>query len=376
MKISKIDAIEWLKFLSDLPEDKEWILTKYEEIVLSIFSQIEKVVEGENNKLISQIKSFNILNGQTYFVGDKKKFPKGCMSCLMETGINPIRKSNKCNLKCKFCYHYGNLENQKPIPDDVWEIGGTKFYEEDIEHLLSVYKRPYGVAYVYLEPFIEIEKYYSIIKKMNFAGIYQHIYTNGTLVTENKLKLLGEMGLDEIRFNLGASNCSEEVIEMIKIAKKYIKYVGIETPMTPEFFKEFLKNREKILNTNLDFINCAELHLNDFNLVNYKDEKVYISRYGYISPIWSRELTIKLMKIASEENWNVVVHDCSNRTKFFRDLNFNSKLNMWFGANSYGIEFKKIPFKNFMLTLLDENFIFLEEEELPIALKVNNIVNI
>ncbi len=298
------------------------------------------------------------------------------MSCLMKTGINPIRKSNKCNLKCKFCYHYGNLENQKPIPDDVWEIGGTKFYEEDIEHLLSVYKRPYGVAYVYLEPFIEIEKYYSIIKKMNFAGIYQHIYTNGTLVTENKLKLLGEMGLDEIRFNLGASNCSEEVIEMIKIAKKYIKYVGIETPMTPEFFKEFLKNREKILNTNLDFINCAELHLNDFNLVNYKDEKVYISRYGYISPIWSRELTIKLMKIASEENWNVVVHDCSNRTKFFRDLNFNSKLNMWFGANSYGIEFKKIPFKNFMLTLLDENFIFLEEEELPIALKVNNIVNI
>ena len=75
MKISKIDAIEWLKFLSDLPEDKEWILTKYEEIVLSIFSQIEKVVEGENNKLISQIKSFNILNGQTYFVGDKKNSP-------------------------------------------------------------------------------------------------------------------------------------------------------------------------------------------------------------------------------------------------------------------------------------------------------------
>lgn len=76
MKISKIDAIEWLKFLSGLPEDKEWILTKYEEIVLSIFSQIEKVVEGENNKLISQIKSFNILNGQTYFVGDKKNSPR------------------------------------------------------------------------------------------------------------------------------------------------------------------------------------------------------------------------------------------------------------------------------------------------------------
>lgn len=49
----------------------------------------------------------------------------------MKAGINPIRKSNKCNLKCEFCYHYGNLENQKPIPDNVWEIGGTKFYEEE-----------------------------------------------------------------------------------------------------------------------------------------------------------------------------------------------------------------------------------------------------
>lgn len=74
---------------------------------------------------------------------------------------------------------------------------------------------------------------------MNFAGIYQHLYTNGTLATENNLKLLGEMGLDEIRFNLGASNCSEKVIEAIKIAKKYIKYVGIETPMTPQFLKNF-----------------------------------------------------------------------------------------------------------------------------------------
>ena len=40
-----------------------------------------------------------------------------------------------------------------------------------------------------------------------------------------------------IRFNLGASNCSDKVIENIGIAKKYIKNVGIETPMTPELFK-------------------------------------------------------------------------------------------------------------------------------------------
>ena len=48
---------------------------------------------------------------------------------------------------------------------------------------------------------------------------------------------------------------------------------------------------------------------------------MYIARQGYISPIWSRELTLKFMKIADEENWDLVVHDCSNYTKFTRDLN-------------------------------------------------------
>ena len=117
----------------------------------------------------------------------------------------------------------------------MWEIGGTKFYEKDIDLLLSIHKKPTGVAYVYLEPFMEIEKYYGVIKKFKDAGVYQHMYTNGILATEENLKALGESGLDEIRFNLGASNCSDKVIENMKIAKKYIKSVGIETPMTPEF---------------------------------------------------------------------------------------------------------------------------------------------
>ena len=103
----------------------------------------------------------------------------------------------------------------------MWEIGGTKFYEKDIDLLLSIQQKPTGIAYVYLEPFMEIEKYYSVVKKFNEAKIHQHLYTNGILATEETLKALGEAGLNEIRFNLGASNCSDKVIENIRIAKKY-----------------------------------------------------------------------------------------------------------------------------------------------------------
>ena len=373
MKISKKDALSWFEFFSILPEDEE-LMTKQKEILFSTFAQIEEAIDYRNDILMSQIKGLKNLENRTVFVGKEEKFAKGCRSCLFGTGLSAIRKTNKCNIECKFCYNYGELDDIAPIGEGMWEIGGTKFYEKDIDLLLSIQKKPTGVSYVYLEPFMEIEKYYSIIEKFKRAGIHQHLYTNGTLAKEETLKALGEAGLDEIRFNLGASNCSDKVIENIKIAKKYIKNVGIETPMTPEFFETFFKKKENILETKLDFINCAELHLNENNIGNYAGENMYISRQGYISPIWSRELTLKFMKIADEENWDLAVHDCSNHTKFARDLNLSSKEGKWFGASSYGCEFYKMPYDAFLPILRDENFKFLREEDLPEGYKAGELI--
>ncbi|WP_333594754.1 radical SAM protein [Anaerospora hongkongensis] len=364
MKISKNDALIWFDYFSQMPEDEE-ITVKHEEIIFATFAQIEAAVEHRNELLMAEIKGLKTLENRTYYVGNESKFAQGCRSCLLGTGLSAIRKTNKCNLECKFCYNYGELDAIHPVGEGMWEIGGTKFYEKDIDLLLSIHQKPTGISYVYLEPFMEIEKYYSMIKKFHAAGIHQHLYTNGTLATEETLKALGEAGLDEIRFNLGASNCADKVIENIGLAKKYIKSVGIETPMTPDFFKAFFKKQQAIFATKLDFINCAELHLNENNINNYYGENMYIARQGYISPIWSRELTLKFMKIAAEEKWDIAVHDCSNYTKFARSLNLSSKTGMWFGASNYACEFSMIPYEIFLPTLNDDEFEFLEEEELP-----------
>lgn len=364
MKISKKDALIWFDFFSQMT-NKAVITPKQEEIIYATFAQIEAVIEHRNEMLMSEIRGLKTLDNRTLYVGKEDKFPGGCRSCLLGTGLSAIRKTNKCNIECKFCYNYGQLDNIPPVGEGMWEIGGTKYYEKDIDLLLSIYQKPTGVSYVFLEPFLEIEKYYSVIKKFSDAQIHQHLYTNGTLAAEETLKALGEAGLDEIRFNLGASNCSDKVIRNIGIAKKYIKTVGIETPMTPEFFETFFRKKQSILETKLDFINCAELHLNENNIDNYYGENMYISRHGYISPIWSRELTLRFMKTADEENWDLAVHDCSNNTKFIRGLNLNSKEGKWFGANDYACEFSRIPFRVFLPILNDDNFKFLSEEELP-----------
>ena len=364
MKISKKDALMWFEFFATLPEGEE-LFANQQEIVYATFAQIEEVVDKRHEVLMGEIKNLKTLQNRTYYVGGDDKFPKGCQSCLLGNGLSAIRKTNKCNIECKFCYNYGELDNIPPIGERMWEIGGTKFYEKDIDMLLTVQGKPTGVAYVYIEPFMEIEKYYSIIKKFHSYGVFQHLYTNGILANEENLKALGEAGLDELRFNFGASNCSDKVIENIAIAKKYIKYVGIETPMTPELFEGFLKKKDRILATNLDFINFAELHLNANNIYNYSEDNMYISRHGYISPIFSRELTLKMMKIADDEAWGIAVHDCSNRTKFVRGLNLSHKEGKPFGSNDYSNEFYTTPYQAFLPVLRDESFKFITEEPLP-----------
>ena len=387
MKISKKDALTWFRFFAELPGD-EPLGCCQQEISLAVFSQIETAVEKRRKEALAAIPGLKAvmpgtagvqpwtpdLPACTLFVGPEENFPAGCRSCLLGTGLSAVRKTNRCNLACPFCYDYGMLDEIEPIGEGLWEIGGGRYREEDLPLLFALQGKPTGIAYVYLEPFMEIEKYYGIIRRFREAGVHQHMYTNGVNANEENLKALGEAGLDELRFNLGASGAADKVIDAMAIAKKYIPRVGIETPMTREFFKALNSKKEKILATGIDFMNCAELHLNDNNLPNYFGEPMYFCRMGYLSPIISRDLTLQVMKTAAEEKWPIAVHDCSNKTKIARDLNLAAREGGWFGRSVYGREIECIPYEAFLPTLEDESLPFVEEEELPRGYRPGEIV--
>lgn len=373
MKISKKDALMWFSFFAQLPED-EPLMCRQQELALCAFAQLERAVQKKNAEIEAKLDQMQTLSGRTKYLGDFDKFPAGCKSCLLGTGLSAVRKTNKCNAACKFCYDYGELNNIPPIGEGLWEIGGTRFYEEDLPLLLSTDKKPTGISYVYLEPFMEIEKYENVIRIFHEAGIHQHMYTNGINVNEENLRMLGKAGLDELRFNLGATNCADKVIENMRIAKQYIPQVGIETPMTPEFKEAFLAKKDKIFATGIDFMNCAELHLNKNNIDNYEGESLYMCHQGYISPVWSRHITLELMLMAQEEHWPILLHDCSNMTKFARELNLRAHEGGWFGASGWGSEFDRVPYEYFIPALQDEKLPFVEEEPLPEGYRPGDIV--
>ena len=372
MLISKSDALQWFEFFAEYCEG-EALPPRQQEIALATLSQIEVAEAARIDALRSEIPGLKSLSGRSHYVGPDDRFPAGCRSCLMGTGLSAVRKTNRCNLNCPFCYDYGEMDAQPPIGEGYWEIGGTRFREEDIPLLLSASRRPTGIAYVYMEPFMEIEAYYGVVRAFRDAGVHQHMYTNGTLATPENLRALGEAGLDELRFNLGASRCADKVIEAIATAKRFIPRVGVETPVTPELYADFTRKKDAILATGLDFINCAELHLNPNNVENYWGENMYMYRLGYLSPAFSHELTRKLMRAAVEEGWPIAVHDCCDATKFARDLNLRAHEGGWFGASAWGGEFPVIPYAAFLPVLRDPDFQFIREEPLPEGYRVGDM---
>ena len=77
-------------------------MTKQQEIIYSTFAQIEAAIDHRNDMLMSKIRGLKTLENRTFFVGNENKFPEGCRSCLLGTGLSAIRKTNKCNIECKF----------------------------------------------------------------------------------------------------------------------------------------------------------------------------------------------------------------------------------------------------------------------------------
>jgi len=257
----------------------------------------------------------------------QEELTPGCKACLSGRWTQ-LRTTSRCNLNCSFCYYFvgNNIPHVEIIPPDIYLINNRFFTESDIKLLFEVQAEKYlsGVAWLHFEPLLELEKILPLMKFIHRKGYHQWLYTNGVYATQESLKKLADAGLNEIRFNLAATNCSNQAIKNMRVARRYFKYLCIESPMFTEFYNSFLKKKNSILDTGVDHIHFAELQLFPKTKDNFKQEGIiYRYRKGYVSTIRSRQLTYNIFAIAAKEKWkNILLHDCSNETKFYRGIQY------------------------------------------------------
>ncbi|MBQ9308164.1 MAG: radical SAM protein, partial [Clostridia bacterium] len=113
MKIAKKDALMWFTLFAQMQEAGESLGVHQIEIVLSTLSQIETAVEARQEAKKQQVASLKSFRDRTLYVGPDDRFPRGCRGCLAGSGLTAIRRTNRCNIECPFCYNYGELDCQE-----------------------------------------------------------------------------------------------------------------------------------------------------------------------------------------------------------------------------------------------------------------------
>ena len=278
--------------------------------------------------------------------GDKDSISPGCYNCLYGN-IDHVRHSSECTQKCSFCY-YRHAPPEMPkenVPKNTyfWSISTKHPFTLD-EMKLQVDRQAVGgknpvtaIGWLQKEPLMELEALQPLMKYIAKKGIHQYLYTNGVFANVDTLKIVADCGLNEIRFNLEATNFADHIITRMGEAVKLIEWVLIESPIYSNSFNNYLQKIDKILDTGLNQINMAELqvcHPESAEEFIASEGTLYAHRRGYVSPISSRHYTYTLIEKAELENWPVIINDCSNDTKYFRGVKplypiGNSDYNQW-----------------------------------------------
>jgi pyruvate formate-lyase activating enzyme-like uncharacterized protein len=275
-------------------------------------------------------------DGNTVYTRNGKPLSNGCQCCKSGTWMC-IYLGYQCNAKCKYCAQ-GSIYEKGAIQEDSTSTQNM-LIDKLKETILGQRDKIHGISYTGGEPLMYMEKLIELMEfvKSNDLQVYQWMYTNGMLITEDKLITLKELGLNEIRFHWGATDFSDEVFEKMKLAKKYIEHVNIETPATIAAVRHLVAHRKiKMLEEiGIEQINLGEVALTcDFNMyhmgkgMNYRYEGEH---FKSASPIDSRHATYDIMKYAIANTPGIIINDCSNQAKDWQQKKAKENNIIFFG---------------------------------------------
>ncbi len=181
----------------------------------------------------------------------------GCQLCG-EGAWSCLFVNNLCNASCFYC---PTAQKERSVP-------GTGNLEFNAPESYADYVDAFGIRGVSFsggEPTLSFDRVVRFLKTLRRriqTPLYIWMYTNGILITEEKLKTLRDEGLDEIRFDIGAVGYN---LDKVRMAVGIIPRVTVEIPAVPEDV-EILKQVVRDLDAmGVNFINLHQLRCTGFN---------------------------------------------------------------------------------------------------------------
>ncbi len=274
----------------------------------------EKTIETANFKkkqffdfFRSQAVHYTLDNHSKPYIND---LSPGCETCINGTW-SCLFINKMCTRNCFYCPQ-DRTEKIESLPQTDKHIKFTSA-KDYTTYLKQFHFKGIGISGG--EPFLVFDKVIEYIKTIRDclgSQLYIWIYTNGDLVTDDKLKRLKDAGLNEIRFDISAADYN---LKPISLAAKYIHNIAVEIPAIPEdldIVKSILKRFEDI---GVKYLNLHQLMMNDNNRAEFIKRNYTVTNphlYKNDSPVIESELAaFAILKHALKINSALGVNYCS-----------------------------------------------------------------
>jgi len=231
----------------------------------------------------------------------------GCEICVRK-GYLSFQVGFACNARCPFCF-LDTHPADEPDEDEVYHRRALlKRFHRHVEELE-------GVALTGGEPLLYLPELETCVREMRAAKPTLHfwVYTNGILADEEHLRALRDLGIQEVRFNLAATEYSESTLEKLALARKMIEHVAVEVPCYPPQKPALMACLGELDRIGIDQLNLQELWVTSSNVQRLSGE-------GYQSGVLSakkfflygsRRMSYEVMAHCIAEGYSFTVNDCT-----------------------------------------------------------------
>jgi pyruvate formate-lyase activating enzyme-like uncharacterized protein len=210
-------------------------------------------------------------------------------------------------VNCIYCPGTGEEKPREYLDRVVAEMYTKALVQDPGDMIPRVSFSGGGEPLMYLETIEDVMKsIQGIVAKGLMRKPWVHVYTNGLLADVDTVRRLHDLGIDELRFHVGASGFSRQVYTNMRDAAGHLRVMTVETPAWPPHRSKLFEmlpiiedigvrhlnlgevmlckqNYGRVSSTlpDAEIYQCYELHLYDGGLVYDIVEEVLSRGYSY-----------------------------------------------------------------------------------------------
>ncbi len=227
----------------------------------------------------------------------------GCRICAAG-GWSCLFISGRCNCRCFYC----------PTSQDEIGVPATNTVEFRTPADYVAYLEHFGFSGASIsggEPLLTPRRtlaFVEAIKKRFGSAIHLWLYTNGTLADAEILARLRDAGLDEIRFDIGATDYR---LDALRQAVGVIPTVTVEIPAIPEDVPLLKERMTQMREAGVDYLNLHQLRLTPYNF-EHLVARGYTFLHGEKVTVLDSELAaLELLQHSIDHGLGLPVNYCS-----------------------------------------------------------------